>query len=217
MTEQPSRTHCRTMLLALVATVLAAPLACKIPQTRYYSIEYPHASDAGASAPRISASMVVERFRGSDAYTTDRLAYRESEHEINFYEYHRWTSSPVEIATEAMLHTLKMRGRFNDVHSLRESERGDLILRGRVEHFEETDQPSVAARVELHLDVFEAKTRERLWSGHLETSEPVSDRTVPGIVAALDKSLKRCADALASQIEAALANYKARTESGEEP
>lgn len=205
---------CRYLALAVAAVIVAVPLACKIPQTRYYSIDYPHSADASAAAAAIPASLVVERFRGSEAYTRDRLVYRESLNELNFYEYHRWTSSPVDMATELMLHTLKTRGRFAGVHSIRESEKGDLVLRGWVEHFEEVDQPSVVALVELHLEVFDAKTRDRVWSGHLRADEPIGTRTVPGVVAALDTSLKSVSNQLAEQMETAFAKYKPSKEAG---
>ena len=190
--------------LAITAALLLLSLGgCgKVPPSHYYTLE----SSLPVPPPAVTApvEIAVTRFRASQALSQDRLMYRPSPHRVDFYEYHRWVDAPPDLITQNLIAHLRRSGMFRSVTGTRGASRADYLLRGRIEHLEEVDAANgVSARVSLSVELVEVKTRTRVWAGEGSHEAPVGERSVEGVVRALNESLRESLD----QIVAGLATH----------
>jgi ABC-type uncharacterized transport system auxiliary subunit len=175
--------------------LVIAGTSCSIPKTHFYTLEVPHvpALTGGAVARHIT----VQRFRADQVLMDDRILYRVGSHEVNFYEYHRWASPPVDLVTDYFLHRLQDSGDYARVSSYKDGARSDFTLNGRLFRFEEVDRDKeVSVSVALELELQDSKTRASIWRGETECTHPVGDRTVAGVVRGIYACLEEAAGKL---------------------
>jgi ABC-type uncharacterized transport system auxiliary subunit len=185
----------KRIALELVVVVLAMSVGCGIPKTHYYIVESPHVRSNGGVT--ISKAIMVERFRANRVLQEDRILYRENENEVNYYEYERWTSPPVDLVTNYFVHHLKDSAAYSNVSSTRDIEKADYRLRGRLRRFEEADRgKQVSAEVALEVELVDSRTGQNLWRAEEECSRPVTVRTVPAVV----QGIQQCLDETASKL-----------------
>ena len=141
---------------------ILAGLSCGLPRTQYYTMELPHMPQG--TGPAINSHLTIPRFRADRILMDDRILYRESPQQVNFYEYHRWASPPVDLVTGYFMHRLKDGGTFARVSAYNEGRDSDFILRGFLHHFEEADQgKEVSALVGLEIELLDSRTRVPVW------------------------------------------------------
>ncbi len=192
--------------LILVPLLLLSLAACggKIPPTHHYSL------DASLSAPALSqatttypVSIAVARFQASRALSQDRLVFREPPNKLDFYEYHRWVDAPPDMVTRNLIKQLLSSGLFRSVTSNQGGAPADYILRGTLENLEEVDSgESVTGRVALAAELLDAKTRAVVWTGRGSHEASVGQRSVEGIVAALNDGVRQSIDQIARGLAA---------------
>ncbi len=176
----------------LAALSLSMSVNCGIPKTHYYIVESPHVQSNSAAA--IPKTITVERFRANHVLLEDRILYRENENEVNYYEYERWTSPPVDLVSNYFTHHLKDSGAYASVTSSRDADKADYKLRGRVRRFEEVDRgKQVSAEVEVEAELFDNKTGLNVWRGEESCSRPVTVRTVAAVVQGIQQCLDETA------------------------
>ena len=176
-------------LPAALATGLLLAAGCgKIPTTHYYAL------DAGLPAVPASSSLpfdvAVARFHTPQLLAQDRLVYRTSPHQVDYYNYHRWSGAPADLVTDLFLSRLRNAGLFRSVSTLQGGPKADYLLRGTIDNLEEVNSAEgVSARVALTLEAQDMKTREVVWTGKGSYEKPVSDRTVEGVVRELNEGV----------------------------
>ena len=121
------------------AVLILATFACSSPAIHYYATRVDK-HDAAAGQPIADASVAVERLGGDKIYNHDRIIYRDASNEIGFYEYHQWTSPPIELVTQSLTSNLIYSGYFLTVSSYRQAVDPTYILTGRLINFEEVDK-----------------------------------------------------------------------------
>jgi len=177
-----------------------AAVSCSTPRVHYYTMETPHVTPG--AAPAVAWHISVQRFRASGVLSDDRIIYREGPSEINFYEYHRWASPPVDLATNYLTHRLKDSGICLRVSSHNEGAGSDYTLRGQVHHFEEVDRGKEAsASVALELELFDTKTRAPVWREEAECTRPLATRDVPGVVRGVHECLEETTSKLLGSLQ----------------
>ncbi|MBZ5555267.1 MAG: ABC-type transport auxiliary lipoprotein family protein [Acidobacteriia bacterium] len=190
----------KKLAIGLVLLVLAMSGGCGIPKTHYYIVESPHVHSNGGAV--ISKAIMVDRFRANRVLQEDRILYRENENEVNYYEYERWTSPPVDLVTNYFVHHLKDSAAYANVSGTRDIERADYRLRGRVRRFEEVDRgKQVSAEVALEVELVDAKTGQGLWRGEEECSRPMTVRTVAAVVQGIQQCLDETANKLLNSMQ----------------
>jgi ABC-type uncharacterized transport system auxiliary subunit len=184
----------------LLIGIFAMSAGCGIPKTHYYIVESPHVrSNSGVV---ISKAIMVERFRANRVLQEDRIFYRENENEVNYYEYERWTSPPVDLVTNYFVHHLKDSAAYTNVSSTRDIEKADYRLRGRLRRFEEADRgKQVSAEVALEVELVDTRTGHSLWRGEEECSRPITVRTVAAVVQGIQQCLDETANKLLSSMQ----------------
>jgi len=180
----------KRILLGMVGVTLAALLAgCgKLPTTRYYAIDTRlPATPATRSLP---LDVAVARFRASQMLSQDRLVYRQGSNVVNYYNYDRWSVSPPDMLTDALIRSLRDSGMFRSVATMQGGPRVDYLLRGYLEQLEEVDgTDGVSARVALRLEAVDMKTNAVVWTGRGSAERPVADRSVTGVVRELNEGI----------------------------
>jgi ABC-type uncharacterized transport system auxiliary subunit len=185
----------RILRCGLWLPVVLAVVSCGVPRTQYYTVEMPQVA-AGRSAP-VDRRIVVQRFSADRVLVDDRILYREGPNELNFYEYKRWANPPVDIVTNYFVYRLKQSGDYANVSSYKTGGPSDLILRGRVYHFEEVDRgKEVFASVSLELELTDTRTRTSVWRGEAACTRPITTRDMGGVVGGISECLDEAASKL---------------------
>jgi ABC-type uncharacterized transport system auxiliary subunit len=175
--------------------LVIAGASCSMPKTHYYTMELPHATPEGGKV--IARHISVQRFRADQMLMDDRILYREGPNEVNFYEYHRWVSPPVDLATDYFLHRLKDSGTYARVSAYYDAAHADFTLQGRLHNFEEVDRgKEVFASVALELELLDTATRASVWRGEAECTHPLPTRDIAGVV----RGIYACLDETASKL-----------------
>ena len=174
------------------ALILAAALGCggSPPQTRHYQLAPPSGEQAPATAD--GPSLAIEPLEVDAAYDEDRIVYRSSPVQIDYYHYHRWTSPPGRMLADHLRQAYRRTGRFRQVTAEITPET-DVIVSGRVAAIEEVDVSADrwVARIQLELRATDARSREVLWSREITQVEPMREQTPAGLARALTRALAR--------------------------
>ena len=191
--------------LALALLALGVAVSCGgVPKTNYYALRSPAPTPPNDS--KTNFVLGVEHFRALDVLRDDRIIYYESPTQLNFYEYHRWSSDPPTLLSELTARALRQMQLFAEVRMLPSREPVDYILKGRVFHFEEVDEGSSAkTRVGLGLTLVRSRDHKVVWSAERQVEQPIQTKSVAGVVEALNASTEGLLDevlpGLAAQVE----------------
>jgi len=195
----------RREVLAVAILLLAAAMAgCGAARPiQYYTIDLPGRTDTSAApGDPMPVVLVVGHISTAHLYRDDRLIYRTGANELNTYEYRRWVEPPGEIIEHALLRSLRRSGRFRAVQSQRSNNvRGDYLLRGRLEDFEEVTGPPQTGRVRIELELYEIKAGKTVWSHVYAEDEPVQGKGVDAVVHALNRNVERALAQVTAGIE----------------
>lgn len=183
-------------LIVLGTLVSLAGCAGKIRYPSYYALDLPApVSPANQPAPNQSTpthgSVAVRQFDAPRFLRGGPIAYRESEDQLGFYEYHRWAEDPRHAVTAAMVRELQARGLFRSVGLFDGRESPECMITGTIEHLEEVDQgASVSIEVGLSAQLINLRTGDVLWQGASSKTATLDRRSVPGIVAEMSRNLE---------------------------
>jgi ABC-type uncharacterized transport system auxiliary subunit len=198
----PSPGRWRSALALLVAVV---GVSCgSLPRTDYYTLRLP--SPPEARDPRRGMVLGIEHFRATEVLRDDRIVYYESPTQLNFYQYHRWSSDPATLLTDLVARRRSQAGVFSGVRRLPSREPVDYVLRGRLLNFEEVDyEARVKGRVALEMTLFRSRDHKLLWSDRRQVESAAEGQGVSGVVSALSAASARLLDealpVLVAQVE----------------
>lgn len=163
--------------------------------------EAPRETGPGLRLGRVAAASHLE----------DKIVYRSSEHELGFYEEHRWSEEPAEFLERALARELfEARGLSRVVAGRAPTLEVELIA------FEEIQKPKHVARVEL-IVVLHDEQRVGLQET-LRFEKPLPDDEAVGVLAeALSEAMKEAVDAVAKRVEQRLDEEKAKAAASAEP
>jgi ABC-type uncharacterized transport system auxiliary subunit len=155
-----------------------------IAPVKYYRLDVVPASAPAGGSP-YPVDLILGRISAPDLFRDDRLVYSTGPVEMGTYENQRWAEIPTEMIENMLLESLRSSGQYRSVQKLSSNARGDYILRGRLSALDEVDAPQVAARFRLELELFDRKSGTVVWTQSYAHDEPVSDKTVPAVVEAM--------------------------------
>ena len=141
--------------------------------------------------------------KASHLYREDRLVYATDSEEMGTYQVHRWAEPPTEMMQELLWRSLRASHQYSAVYLLSSSSHGDFLLQGNLYDFKELSGNTLAARVNVELELREVKTGAIVWTHSYSHDEPVKGKDVSAVVAALDQNAQRCV----SETEASLNEY----------
>jgi ABC-type uncharacterized transport system auxiliary subunit len=205
LSARSGRRHLVVRLSATVAScvlALAVVLAAGCGATRpskYYQLTVPGGMAPAANPDAVPLTLLIGRITAPGIYREEQIVYSSGGESMGLYEYHRWVEPPVDMIQEILLRQLRASGHFRGVYMLRSDIHGNYLLHGRLYDFKEVSGPSLLARVTMELELRDIKTHTVVWTHFYTHDEPVNDKTVDAIVAALDKNVQQgVAEMLAS-------------------
>ena len=175
-------------LVFLVALLLTA--CASTPKTRYYTLRMP--PPPAAASTKTHFTLQVERFDAPDLLLDSRIIYYTSPTELNFHEYHRWSSDPGDMLSELAMKFFAGTGLFQQVFAFPAPVHADYTLRGRVLELDELEYETGGigktggARLGLKLDLYRTGQNKIVWSERLEQTEPIQRNNVQGTVNAMN-------------------------------
>jgi ABC-type uncharacterized transport system auxiliary subunit len=192
----------RLTAVALVLAISFAFVGCmggKVKYPAYYTLQVPPPPDPPATA---RTSLAVREFRSPGYLHQGAIVYRVSPEQIGFYDYHRWAMDPREFVTSAVIERLRASGAFGNVKLYDGRSDVDYILSGRLEKLEELDYGGgVRVEVAVSAQITNLKTGTTVWTNAVDEIEKVEQRSVPGVVSAINRAMERSIAKLVSSVE----------------
>ena len=198
--------------LSLWSMLLAG---CSIAQSKqevhYYALSLPSANTASATtaqttaSPASSASLVVRPFTAQQPYSRDRMVYRSSPYQVNFYHYHRWVSKPADMVTTLTRRALQQSNLFSTVYPTPDAP-ADMRLGGVVRQCEEIDQPQSWQAV-LSIDVWLSRSRNSspFWFETYTATQQAAKRNPAAVAEAMSRNLQEILQQLSADLASELA------------
>jgi len=184
------------MRVAIIAVLLAA-CGGSAPQVRYYqlAVQTPVTPSTGDKV------LVVEALSSDAAYDDERIVYRHSPYQLDYYNYHRWSATPGALVGGYLEQALGRSGDFKAVVREQVSD-ASLVLGGRITALEEVDNDPKhwVGRIALELTLTDPKTGEIVWTQRFEENEPLEQQNPEGLARALSTALQRIANQAAPLI-----------------
>jgi ABC-type uncharacterized transport system auxiliary subunit len=158
--------------------------------SKFYQLTLPNDKTPGADPAPFPVTLLLGPITTSHLYRDDHIVYTSNGEAMGTYEYHRWAEPPSEMINDVLLRELQVSERYQHVYSLRSDSRGDYVLRGRLYDFREIAGNGLAARVAFDFELRDSKTGATVWSHSYSHDEPVDGRSVPAVVAAMDRNVQ---------------------------
>ena len=122
---------------------------------------------------------------------------------LDEYPNAKWAEQPKEAVTQAITDAIKATKRFRDVVNAADFADPDLLLTGKLRHFEEVrNEDGRFAECEVRLELRTTKERELLWAKTLNERVPVTEQTVEGTAKAMNGAVAQ----IATKVAEALSN-----------
>ncbi len=173
----------------IIAAALMLTACASKPEVKYYTVS---SSLLEAKEAKGSAVLAVEQFVGDAAYEDTRMVYRESQFELDYYYYHRWTSPPAVMISDYLRVAYARSGLFRTVESGFTPEAA-AFLNGRIVAVEEVDvdEDNWKARVVIDMRLRNSKTGRVVWAETLTEEEPMDEQTPEGLARAVSRAMAR--------------------------
>ncbi len=155
-----------SFLRLVVFVFLCSPLllGCFPGSNDSHPIEF-YTLDYRPPAPRgiwVDATIRVDRFSAGRLYDSNAMVYRPEAYRVVVYNYHKWRTSPGDMASDYLLRDFQNSGLFSAVFSYRQPEAVRFVVSGVIEEFTETKEDGA-------------------WKAVLDLRVTLLDRTQPGV------------------------------------
>jgi ABC-type uncharacterized transport system auxiliary subunit len=198
-----------TTALVLMVTLLPALSGCgRVRYPAYYTLNLPAPPDPPA-AESVRTSIAVREFQSPNYLRQGPIVYRTTPEEIGFYEYHRWAADPRTLVTSAVVDHLRAGGQFSMVSMYDGRPNNDYVFSGRLEKLEEVDyQAGVKIEVAISAQITRVATGATVWSNAVSETRPVSQRSVPGVVSQMNRTMELAINKLLSTVPQSLGSER---------
>lgn len=179
--------------MQVAALVLAAAICGGCGAGRPYHYYWLDATTVPATSQHTTTyqtRLLVAHVGTPQLYRDDRLVYGSGEEQLGVYEYERWAEMPSDMMQDALMNSLRTTGEFRSVTRTGSSAKGDYILRSRLYALYCVDRPQIVARFSMQVELFDVKAGVVVWNDSYSHDEPVDGKSVPNVVAAMDRNVR---------------------------
>jgi ABC-type uncharacterized transport system auxiliary subunit len=196
--------HLKTKLLSSFIFLIAFAFLVNcggVPPIYYYRINYQMPESQANSSP-LPVTLGIRQFESDILYEEDRIVYRNSPYEVQYYHYRRWIAPPRKMAKEMLLDQFSSSGIFKQVISLPSASKPDYILHGKIKAFEEWDEDgSWYGLVTLSFELLKSETKEIVWKNTFSEKTPASKKEPVEVVKAISISMQQVVQKAITEIE----------------
>ena len=179
--------------LCLVSLGLLALNGCSssIPLTHYYTFQPQSFTSQKTTTARSPHILAIDSFSADVPYQQERLVFRTSPYEVNFYEYRKWLRPPTDLVTEQVFHALKMSGMFEEVRVYDAG--ADYLLQGRIVMFEQwyEDQLASTVHVGVRYALVTPDEERVIWTETIATSARTPSLEILETIQAFETALQQ--------------------------
>lgn len=194
--------------LGLLALVAALPgcvsLARPAPPVQEYRLAYTPPAPGGNTVP---VTVRVVPVRIARAYAGSAIVYREDEHRVGEYRYHRWATDPAGMIGELLARDLVSSGRYRAVEYGPSLVPADYEIIAEVEEMEERLDGGCQARLQMRVLLNRARPRNRqgvVFQRVYDAADPCTAGDAETVVAALSAALARISERLQTDVAGAI-------------
>lgn len=157
------------------------------PEVHHYTLALPLPEPASGSG---TSTLVVRAFSAHDPYNQERLVYRTSPYQLDFYNYHRWASSPTEQVADLVRRYLRRTTLFAKVYPATDGS-ADFTLNGRILQLDEIDHDQTWEAV-LTIDFWLTRAEQRtpVWFQTYNASRQTEKRNPAAVAKAMSRNLE---------------------------
>jgi len=172
-----------------------------VPPTYYYRIDYQMTKLESGSSP-IPITLGIKQFEADILYEEDRIVYRNSPYEVQYYHYRRWIAPPRKMVKEKIIEQFSSSGIFERVIGLPSHTQPDYVLQGKIKAFEEWDEDgSWYGLVTLSFELQKSETKEIIWEKTFSEKTPASKKEPVDVVKAISNSMQKVVQQAIIEIE----------------
>jgi ABC-type uncharacterized transport system auxiliary subunit len=195
--------NARVAIATTIVLAMAGLAGCGgTKPSRYYQLTVPGGSAPPAASPSLPLTILVTPIRTSMLYKDTRLVYSVGPEEMGTYAREQWVGPPPALIQEVLLRQLRSTGLYEGVYYPESSIVGDFALYGRLFDFKEVDSgATVVARLNIDLEMRNLKSLKTVWVFSYVHDEPVSAKTVPDVVAAMNSNVLRMATQASTEMQ----------------
>ncbi len=190
-------------MVKLYISVIIAMLVIgcgSMPHTYYYRIDY---APEGVENPEpgYPVTVGIQQFTTDVLYESDKIVFRDSPYEAQFYHYRRWIAPPKKIVTEKVVDQFEVSGLFRKVVKIPSTTKVDYILRGNIEAFEEWDDgQNWFGVVTIDFTLENHVSKDILWRKVISKNNQVEKKEPIEVVKAISNSLNEVIKSSIAQI-----------------
>jgi len=195
--------RCKKFLsLAVLAGTASIAISCGAARpSKYYALTPPPGSTVSYPQDGAAVSLLLGPMMTSHLYREDRIVYSSEHEQMGTYETERWAEPPIEMMQSVLLRKLRSSGHYRNVNTLRSGAHGEYMLRGRLYDFKEVTGKTFVGRLSFDLELHDTKTNETVWTFTYNYDEPVTEKNIGSVVAALDRNVQRAAGEVAGALD----------------
>jgi ABC-type uncharacterized transport system auxiliary subunit len=182
--------NCRFITIAALSAGLLAGCGAARP-SKFYQLTVPGDVTPVADRAPYPVTLLLGPLRASHLYREDHIVFSSSGESMGTYQYQQWAEPPTEMLVDVLLRDLRASGKYRAVDALRSNSHGDFILYGRLYDFKEISASPVMARLTMDLQLRETKTGSTVWTHYYSHDEPVNEKDISAVVAAMDRNAQR--------------------------
>ena len=172
---------------------------------QYFTLDLPSPVHETREAATVPFYLSIKQLDSGLMYHEDRLIYHDARNEIKYWNYKKWIASPSVLLTEFLKRHLIRANLFYNVLEYPSAIHTRYWLEGKLNAFEERDTAQGwSVLVGLELRLFDSEQEKFIWEKSIENSQPVTSKTIEGVVAGFDAASTACVESVIVEIKAAL-------------
>jgi ABC-type uncharacterized transport system auxiliary subunit len=193
-----------TILFAVAVLIGLVGCGGAVKYPSYYTLHVPAPPDPPAPES-VHTSLAVREFRSPGYLRQGSIVYKTSPEQIGFYNYHRWAVDPREFVTSAVADRLSASGNFAQV-KLYDGRPVDYVVSGELKKLEEIDYDGgVKVEVAISAQMTNLATGATVWTNEVSEVGNVGQRSVPAVVAEMNRTMERAIEKLLTPAPAGVA------------
>ena len=171
---------------------------CKMPETRYFTLEWQELAQSKASGGNV---LHIQNFDAAPMLKYDKIMYKISPYEVKYDNFRRWVMTPNSLLTHKAAEYYKSSGLFASVFLDVPRGMDSFSLFGRVNHFEEINYGGEhKVFISINFELTNFAEREPLLNTTIDKEVPIAGHTIEDIVSAMSRATRLVFDDLTKEM-----------------
>jgi ABC-type uncharacterized transport system auxiliary subunit len=197
---------------ALVLLLLAAAGCSAIPEETYFTLSYSPRPAAAGERP-VGGTVRVRDLDISPAYDKDRIVYRFSPYQFQYYNYMLWAVKPNKMVTDLVARHLGGAGVFEAVQREYADSPPEYELAGMLEAIEELDSGDEwFAHLAIGLQLIRRADGRTVWTKRIDAQKRVYNKQPVYVVRAISELLEAELDAVCQELRTVMTHTRTPAE-----